>query len=562
MASISKHAFTSADVHVKAEEKDKTASDDHSFSATEGKNWREYQRILFRISFIFFIALSIPNNPLWYEHVLKIDWFNLDYRDLYDICRFGSGINLFGNSFFGYRLLGYANWITTLLIAVGGGLLWTLIAKIQKRERKEYNLLYYWLNVIVRYRAGLGIIGFGFTKLLPVQMPYPSLGILDTDYGELTSQKIFWLSFGIVPWYQVFAGVLEVTAGALLLFRKTVGIGAALLVGALGVIVVVNLVYDGGVHVYSSYFTLLGLFLLVPYYKPFGDVFIHERAAKVALFFPTFNGAWPYVRFGLKALTLFVFLGVFFYLQLVDFLYDPYKQPSTAGIKELRGNYDVTEFRLNNRVLPYDPLDTVRWQSATFERWTTLTFRVNRSLPLDLSNGGGDPKRDVNRTFEIAGVAGGQRAFHYYADTLERRLYLEDKYKPIPDRRNVTSGSGGDGGVRNYGILPEALSAAGSGLSLDEWIPEEARLRIGEEVNFVHPRARTTRRIREFAKADELAKKEIRKRFVIDYEVIDGGNRIVLNGIDENKDSIYVVLDRVKKDYKLSPGKLDAGQYD
>src|SRR5690606_40795117 len=30
--------------------------------------------------------------PLWYKHVFAIDWFNLDYRDLYDICRFGSGV--------------------------------------------------------------------------------------------------------------------------------------------------------------------------------------------------------------------------------------------------------------------------------------------------------------------------------------------------------------------------------------------------------------------------------------------------------------------------------------
>lgn len=561
MASISKQAFTSADVYVEAQQKKEKAISS-GISPPGKEQWKEYQKILFRISFIFFIALSVPNNPLWYQHVAHIDWTNLDYRDLYDICRFGSGIGLFGNTFFGNSVLGYANWLTTLLIATVGGLLWTLIAKSRKKERREYDRLYYWLNVIVRYRAGLGIIGFGFTKLLPVQMPYPSYGILDTDYGDLTSQKIFWLSFGIVPWYQIFAGVLEVLAGALLLFRKTVAIGAALLVGALAAIVVVNLAYDGGVHVYSGYFVLLGLFLLVPYYKPFSDLFIHERPAYVKLFFPVFDKNWQYFRIGFKSVILFVFLGVFFYLQLIDFLYDPYKQPSTPGVKELRGNYNVTEFRINNEVLPYDPLDSVRWQSATFEDWTTLTFRVHSPTPLDLSNGGGDPKRDVNRTFELAGVAGGQRAFHYYADTAAQRLYLQDKYKPIPDRRNITAGSGGDGGVRNYGIDPETLEASGSALDLANWIPEDARERIGNEVDFVHPRARTTRRIREFARADELAKHEIRKRFVVDYTVVDGGNRIILDGLYENGDSLYVVLDKVKKDYKISTSTLAAGRYD
>ncbi|HEX8528659.1 MAG TPA: hypothetical protein VF646_01505, partial [Cytophagales bacterium] len=224
--------------------------------------WKGYQKVLFRIAFIFFISISIPNNAEWYQHVWNIDWLNLHYRDLYDVARFGSGINLFGNTLFGNPLQGYANWIITLAFAAVGGLAWTLIDRRQP-EPREYNRLYYWLRVVVRYRAGIGIIGFGFTKLLPVQMPYPSEGLLNTDFGDFTAQKIFWMSIGIVPWYQIFTGVVEVAAGALLFFRKTTFLGAVLLFGALGDIVYVNFAYDGGVHVYSSYFVLLAAFLLV-----------------------------------------------------------------------------------------------------------------------------------------------------------------------------------------------------------------------------------------------------------------------------------------------------------
>lgn len=525
---------------------------------TSDNQWSFGQLLAFRISLIFFIIISIPNNPLWYKQLFAFDWFNLDYRDLYDICRFGSGINWFGNTTFGYRLEGYSLWVNTLIFAVFAGLLWTLAVKMANREQRSYNKLFYWLNVVVRYRAALGIIGFGFTKLFPVQMPYPSLGILDTDYGDLTTQKIFWLSFGIVPWYQVFAGVLEVGAGTLLFFRRTVPIGAALLVGALGAIVVVNFAYDGGVHVYSSYFVLLSLFLLVPYFKPFFQVFIQEVPAKVPLLFPSFMVWLNRLRHTLKAITIFLFIGVFFYLQYIDFRYDPYKQPSTAGVKDLRGNYIVSEFILNGVDHKFDPLDPIRWQSATFENWSTLTFKVNRPLALDLSNGGGDPKRDVNRTFEISGVAGGQRAFHYYVDTSNRVLYLEDKYKSIPDRRNVTAGEGGE--RRNseaYRNIENSLPK----VSLEDWIPVDVKKRLGNEANYVDPKARTTRRLREFAKSDELAKKEIRQRFVVSYAIEDEGERITLEGIDEHRDSLYVVLQKVKKDYKVSPGKLVAGEY-
>jgi hypothetical protein len=525
--------------------------------------WKAYQKIAFRIAFFFFVSISIPNSLEWYNHVIHIDWTNLHYRDLYDIARFGSGINLFGNSIFGNTLLGYANWIITLVFAIVGGIIWTVIDRRRKPEPAEYNRLYYWLRVIVRYRAGIGIIGFGFTKLLPVQMPYPSIGLLNTNFGDFTAQKIYWLSIGIVPWYQIFAGVVEVLAGALLFFRGTTAFGAILLFGALGDIVYVNFAYDGGVHVYSSYFMLLAAFLLAQEIPKFYNLFILERITVPFTYYPAFSQKWQkFTRIGLKVGVFYVFLFLLFYLQYVNFRYDPYKQPSTKGIAELRGLYNVTEFRLNNKILPFSPADTIRWQQATFEKWTTLTYKVNRPVPLDLSNGGGDPQRDINRTFEVSGTGGGQRVFHYYADPVNKVLYLQDKYKAIPDRRNKAAGVGGDGGTEknlNGGIEKAAQEAeqAKAIASLDNWISKEAWANIGDENSKIDPRAASTRRDREFA---EAPKHEKRNRMTLKFETKDG-SRVILSGIDENKDSIYVVLDRVNRQYALTPSTLEAGKY-
>ncbi|MEC5144447.1 hypothetical protein [Chitinophaga sp. 212800010-3] len=519
--------------------------------------WKTYQLILFRIAFIFFIAIAVPNSIEWYKQLAQLNWLHLNYRDLYDIARFGSGINFLGSTIFGSTLLGYANWITTLLIAVAGGLLWTAIVKVRRLPRKEYYNAWYWLRVVVRYRAGIGIIGFGFTKLLPLQMPYPSFGILNTNFGDLTAQKIYWLSIGIVPWYQVFAGVVEVTAGTLLFFRKTTTLGAVLLLGALGDIVYVNFAYDGGVHVYSSYFVLLAALLLVNDVPKIYRLLVQEQFTIPVNYYPAFPQRWQqYIRIGLKSFTLFLFLGVLFYLQLINFLYDPYKQPSVAGVKALRGNYQITEFRLNDQLIPYSPLDTLRWQEATFENWSTFTYRVNKPQPLDLSNGGGDPQRDVNRTFEITGLAGGQRAFHYYADEVDKVLYLEDKYKPVPDRRNRTAGVGGDGGA----VIDEAAEKAAALEAAQEnadWIPAEAKTHIGNEALKIAPVALSARRAKDYA---TTPKNESRKRFIVHYATTDGA-RVILTGTDENRQRIYVVLDRVNKHYALEPAKLQAGNY-
>ena len=155
------------------------------------QSWPEWQKVLFRIAFVFFLAMSIPNSPGWYTDLVTFDWTRLHYRDVYDIARFGSGLDLFGRTLFGSSLEGYATWIITALASIVAGLIWTVIVKVIKREPKEYNLLYYWIRVVVRYRAGIGIIGFGYTKLMPTQMPYPSYGLLNTNFGDFTLQKIY-----------------------------------------------------------------------------------------------------------------------------------------------------------------------------------------------------------------------------------------------------------------------------------------------------------------------------------------------------------------------------------
>ncbi|MDB5120029.1 MAG: hypothetical protein JWN56_1247 [Sphingobacteriales bacterium] len=519
-------------------------------------NWKPWHKIAFRIAFIFFICISIPNSAEWYKHVINIDWANLHYRDLYDVARFGSGIPFFGNKLFGNSLDGYANWIITFFISAIVALIWTFITLIRKRDPNNYNNLHYWLRVIIRYRAGIGIIGFGFTKLLPVQMPYPSNALLNTDFGDFTAQKIYWMSVGIVPWYQVFAGVVEILAGTLLFFRKTTLWGAALLFSALGDIVYVNFAYDGGVHGYSSYFVLLASFLLLPYLKPLYQLLIDSKPAAFTFYYPEFSDKWiKFTRIGLKTTVMYVFLILLFYLQYINWKYDPYKQPSTAGVKNLRGNYSVSEFRLNNQIIPFNPLDTVRWQEVTFEKWTTLTFKVNKKVPIDLSNGGGDPQRDINRNFEITGTAGGRRAFHYYADTIDNVLYLQDKYKEVPDRRNRVAGSTDDGAASGFidGVTKEKQPVKPT----KEWISKEAWSHIGNEVQFIDDRVASTRRDREFAK---VPKNENRKKMILKYQTTDG-LRVILTGTDENNDSLYVVLDKVDRRYKISGSTLVAGKY-
>jgi hypothetical protein len=487
--------------------------------------WKAYQKVAFRMAFIFFVLMTIPENPGWYTQIFQFDWTSLHYRDLYDVARFQPSLTRGGG------LYGYTDWLIILGVAIAGGIVWTLL----DRKRQSYNILYYWLTVIVRYRASIGIIGFAFTKVLPVQMPYPSIGILNTNFGDLTAQKIYWLSISIVPWYQVFAGIVELTAGVLLLFRKTATLGAIILFGALGDIVYVNFAYDGGVHVYSSYFVLFAAFLIAKDIPKIYNLLIRERYTVPVNFNIRFTENWlKTTRIVLKTGVIVLFLFVFFYIQLNNFLYDPYKQPAAKGVSQLRGYYHVDEFRINNRVIPYSPQDSVRWQDVTFEKWTTLSYKQNKPVLLDLSNGGGSPMRDINRTFELAGVGGGRRVFYYEADTLNHVLYLQDKNR---------GGAEAEGGRRR---------------GKKKKNKQQNFLTDRQEYEQLDPAGLTGRRLKGIS--SERTQEGKRNRMVLNYTTTDG-REVVLKGINENRDSVYVVLHRIDKKYALKPSTLSAGKY-
>lgn len=160
--------------------------------------WTRVEKIIFRFTGIYFLIQAVPLDRAFYRDLFMINWGAFYYRDLFNLSRYAP-------HFFGPNDT-FINWAVVALIALVG----TIIRTSRDQKRANYAELYYWLRVVLRYRAGIGIIGFVFTKLLPTQLPYPSLGLLNTNFGDLTAKKIYWLSIGIAPWHQVFTGVVEV----------------------------------------------------------------------------------------------------------------------------------------------------------------------------------------------------------------------------------------------------------------------------------------------------------------------------------------------------------------
>jgi hypothetical protein len=440
----------------------------HPANLLPPQTWKASWKLLFRFFFLYFIIQCIPLDVKYYSYLFHIHWATLSFRDIFYLSRYTPRF-FPGNSPFG----GFADWGLAALISAIGTLVWTYV----DRRRQEYNQLYYWLRVIVRYRLAVGVIAYGLLKLFPQQLPYPSISQLNTHYGDLSAWKIFAMSTGVVPSMETFLGLVETGAGLLLLSRRTATIGAGIIITFTGNVFMSNLAYEGGEYVYSFYLVVLALFLLAYDAIRIVNLLTLEQPTApntVRLYLPQ---AWQrQTRLALKTLFVVFFVGLYGYKTYASYTHNGYQYPRTAGLTGAAGIYNVTEFRINNQELPYSLTDTVRWKDVVFEKWATLSIRSSRYVHPDLSNTEEIYTDDVKRNYELAGAVS-RHYFAYGIDSTKQVLFLQNK-------------------------------------------------------NRYHQQ----------------------EKLVLHYTRPDS-SRIILSGINEEQDSVYVVLDRINKKYPLIEGR-------
>lgn len=389
----------------------------------QGGAWPRWQQWLLRVCVIFFLLLLVPLEAKWYKRFLDATYF---YEVLSPFTSYRPNFIEIHSESGRWGFLSYSTWFFALGIALVGASIWTLLQR--KSIPVNYDKLYYWLRVLVRYRIAIGIIDFGYLKLFPMQMPYPSVANLNTNFGDYTLYKLYWQSVGIVTWYEIVLGFVEVLGGFLLFFRQTASLGAVINIGVLFNIAFANHAYDGGVHVYSAFFVLLSLFVLAYDVPALYRLLIKEQDVLPHYYHPGEDSSFPN-KWRLAGKTLFIFLFVFL---LGYYRYDRHyhkqrlKDPVEQGLAGAAGFYKIRAFKLNEQVVDPTSSSATIWQDVTFERWSTLTIRTTRAQAIALENGTPQEK-DIDRSYELAGVAGGRKYYYYQADTVKKELKLWDK---------------------------------------------------------------------------------------------------------------------------------------
>ncbi|HTM98461.1 MAG TPA: hypothetical protein VL088_06960 [Pedobacter sp.] len=328
--------------------------------------WSFIKKYCFRFFLILFVLFITFNNngafpffevlvryPIELMHRF-IPWFSANVVGYeYDYTIFTNGS---GDTSYDYVLL-----LFSTLVSLIGAAIWSAI----DYKRKNYAKLYYWLLVLVRCYVAFTLISYGMFKVIKLQFPSPYLTRLTQAYGDSSPMGLAWTFLGYSKGYNIFMGIIEVSA-VLLLFRRTMIIGAFLSLAASVHVMSMNYFYDVPVKILSTTLVVMCIFILAPYLKKILAFFLTGNAISLKIIeAPVYKKKWMfYALYAFKYLIIIVFGAT-----LISGLISASKQSGEAAVKPpLYGLYEIERFTLNNVDLPPLTTDSVRWRELIIQR--------------------------------------------------------------------------------------------------------------------------------------------------------------------------------------------------
>lgn len=249
--------------------------------------WPMAKRIAFRFAFVFWIlfdnglGLVLWVWPWLDRHVSTwLDW-PVERLTLWTgvyVFRLTGEASVRHPTGSGDTALGWIGVLCAVVVSLAVCAVWSAVSEPRGR-RREYNTLYAWLRLVMRFALAATLFSYGFEKVFPLQMPPPSATTLAETYGASSPMKLAWTFLGASWQYRIFAGLSEVIPGVLLCFRRTSTLGAMGAAAVMLNIFMMNIGYDIPVKLYSLELLLMALFLLLPDALPLWRFFVARKDA-------------------------------------------------------------------------------------------------------------------------------------------------------------------------------------------------------------------------------------------------------------------------------------------
>lgn len=277
-------------------------------------------------------------------------------------------LSLGGNSGSGDCMFGWVLAFCLLVIAVLTTGVWSLL----DRRRKNYSGLHKWVRLFFRFALAGQMINYGMAKVIPLQMPYPSLTRLLEPFGAFSPMGVLWSSIGAAPAYEIFAGCAEVVGGLLLLVPRTSTFGALICLADMIQVFMLNMTYDVPVKLFAFHLILLACFLSAPDFQRLVNVLLLNRATAPSPQVELFRT----VRSNRIALAAQILLGLWLVGMNFHFYWGDW---GTLGggrpHSPFYGIWEVRQMSIDEQAHPPLLTDSGRWRRSVFDFPDRMAFQ-------------------------------------------------------------------------------------------------------------------------------------------------------------------------------------------
>ena len=349
-------------------------------SAPQQAYWSLPQKVAFRFFFVFFVlyCIFVPSDVLplygkvFYPFINFFQGFiiwaakNVLHIVINPVTR-GLG-DSGGDSTFDYLLYLFVIILSALV---------TIIWSYTGRKTANYNKLFYWQIVVLRYFVAFTMILFSTAKIFGVQFPPPGIGRLMERIGDMSPMGLAWTYMGYSHAFNYFTGLSELLCAGLLFFRRTIRVGATLGIILLVNIVAINFCFDVCVKLSSTTLLLMCFFILIPDRERFINFFFRNDIIFPAHLAPhRFTEKWKNIALISVKCVLIIF-AVYWNCNLMEEQIATYsfvgynvKKPPLYGL------YQIETFVSGRDTLQPLSTDTTRWNKFWISRPGLATVQL------------------------------------------------------------------------------------------------------------------------------------------------------------------------------------------
>lgn len=292
---------------------------------------------------------------------------------------------------------------------------------------------------LLRLWLAVYLLIYGWSKIFHMQMGYADFADALVQYGEMSPMGLLWRFMAFSPTVQFLAGLAEVAAAVLLLFRRTAWLGALLAAIDMSVVFLLNLTFDVPVKQLSGLMALVGLILLLPNIVRLGRFVVGLPTGPPVQGTITENRRFrAVVRWASPLLALVLVVGSGLALGLRANWGQPDPPSAIAGVYRVTdvGQRTLAGSEISQIAVAGRARAAIRYTGGTYQDGM-YTFEDGSTVTLSLypkRNGDQGLIRDVETTISLAFVKAGSGDLRLSGEGLDLTLVSDSERRYLFDR--------------------------------------------------------------------------------------------------------------------------------